>query len=259
MKCFFKVFKALVPLFLQAAISGLYSAEMMASADRSGGIGIDSAVYWLETKSDIGINASAPEEISALNLDSAVSTFTSVSRNNEKYELKEKSYLPSVKFIMRFGERFNPYVKLGIAKTELTGYGKKWKSDWNGIIAGLGLKYVLLQDTVVTPAFAVDLGITFKNTKIKKPDDVDTDLDYRTRELAVSFLTSKKLKKLEPYLGLQMSFVDGEFEESDIDADSLNVFYGCLYKFLPYVNLAVENSFTNMKNFNFSAGLKIGI
>jgi len=56
-----------------------------------------------------------------------------------------------------------------------------------------------------------------------------------------------------------MSFVNGEFENCDIDADSINIFYGCLYKILSGVNLAFENSFINVKNFNFSAGVKVRI
>jgi hypothetical protein len=231
----------------------------MTSADRNSGKGIDFSVYWLQEKRDITVNVLSVEKISILNLNATVSTFSSTGESHEKYELKEKTSLPAIKFTARFGEKFHPYIKFGISKTELTGYGKKWESRQDGIVGGFGLKYVLLQDTVVTPAFAVDTGIFFKNVKIKKFDDTDIDLNYKTRELSASFWASKKLKRFEPYLGLQFSFIDGEFENCDIDADSVNIFYGCGYKLSSGINFVFENSFINIKNFNFSAGIKIRI
>ena len=236
-----------------------YSSELMTSADRNSGKGIDFSVYWLQEKRDITVNVLSAEESLVLNLDASVSTFSGTAVNISQYELKEKTSLPAIKFNVRLGEKFHPYFKLGVSKTELTGYGKKWESGQDGIVGGLGLKYVLLQDTVVTPAFAVDTEITFKNVKIKKFDDTDIDLNYKTRELSASFWTSKKLKRFEPYLGLQFSFIDGEFENCDISADSVNIFYGCSYKFLPGISFVFENSFVNIKNFTFSAGVKIEI
>lgn len=254
---------AFIFLLLTMAYSGLYSSELMISADRNSGKGIDFSVYWLQEKWDIDINASSVEEIRALNLDATVSTFSGTAENIAKYELKEKTSLPAIKFSVRFGEKFHPYIKFGISKTELTGYGKKWESRQEGITGGFGLKYVLLQDTVITPAFAVDTGIFFKNVKIKKFDGTDIDLNYKTHEIATSFWTSKKMKQFEPYLGLQFSFIDGEFENCDIDADSVNIFYGCgyeyPYKFLSGINFVFENSFVNIKNFNFSTGIKVKI
>jgi len=255
--------KIIVFIFLQTVISEVYSSELMTSADRNSGEGIDFSVYWLQEKRDIVLNVLSAEKISIFNLDATVSTFSSTGESREKYELKEKSSLPVIKFNVRLGEKFHPYSKVGISKTELTGYGKKWESRQDGIAGGFGLKYVLLQDTVVTPAFAVDTGITFKNVKIKKFDGTDIDLNYKTRELSASFWTSKKLKRFEPYLGLQFSFVDGEFGNYDIDADSINIFYGCgysyPYKFLPGIKFVFENSFVNIKNFNFSTGIKLKI
>ncbi len=239
-------------LYALCSMDCLYSSELMTSADRNSGRGIDFSVYWLQEKRDITVNVSSVEKIT-------VSTFSGTAENISQYELKEKTSLPVIKFTVRLGEKFHPYIKFGISKTELTGYGKKWESGQDGIVGGFGLKYVLLQDTVVTPAFAVDTGITFKNVKIKKFDDTDIDLNYKTRELSASFWTSKKLKKFEPYLGLQFSFIDGEFENCDIDADSVNIFYGCSHKILSDVKIVIENSYVNIKNFNFSAGIKVKI
>lgn len=252
-------FRIIIFVFLLAAVSKLHSSDIMTSADRNTGKGIDFAVYWLQEKRDIDINASSLEEISVLNLDSTVSTFSYVSKSREKYKLKEEEFMPVIKFTMRLGEKFHPYVKFGISKTELSGYGNKWESRQDCLAAGFGLKYVLLQDTVVSPAFSVDAGATFNDTKIKKFDGTDTDLNYKTHEIAASFWTSKKLKKFEPYLGVQMSFVNGKFENYGVDADSVNVFYGCSFKILPDIRVAVENSFIDMKNFNFSAGINVTI
>jgi len=248
--------KIIVFIFLQTLISELYSSETMASADRNSGRGIDFSVYWLQEKRDITVNVLSAEEFTVTG-----STFSGIAENISQYELKvkEKTFLPAIKFNVRLGEKFHPYIRFGILKTELTGYGKKWESRQDGIAGGFGLKYVLLQDTVVTPAFAVDTGVIFKNVKIKKFDDTDIDLNYKTRELSASFWTSKKIKQFEPYLGLQFSFIDGEIENCDIDADSVNIFYGCGYKFLSGIMITFENSFVNVKNFNFAAGIKIGI
>src|SRR3989339_632400 len=176
--------KVFVLFFLQVIISKLYSSELMTSADRNTDSKIDFSVYWLQEKRDITVNAISAEKSVIFNLDTTVSTFSSTAKSREQYELKEKNYLPSTKITIHLNGKFHPYIKFGISKTELTGYGKKWESNRDGIVAGFGLKYVLLQDTIVTPAFAVDTGITFRTAKIKKLDDVSIDLNYKTTEIA---------------------------------------------------------------------------
>lgn len=241
----------------------VYSSEIMTSADRNSGKGYDFTVYYMQSKQDIDINVSSVEQIYALNLPPpgnipTVSTFSYIGTVSEKYELKRKTASSVIKISKRFGEKLHPYLKFGVFKTELKGYGSKWESNSDGILAGGGLKYVLLQDTVVTPAFAVSCGLTFENVEIKKINNSDINLKLKTTELETTFWTSKKIRSFEGWAGLQLSFIDGKFEDSDIDGDSASVFLGLSYGFFENIGVTSEIFLINLKDINFHSGIKAG-
>lgn len=254
-----RLFELFAVLFCFAfSISIAYSSEMMVSADRSGGFGADFVLYYTQSKQDIDIETSSQEQISVLNLPAAISTFSYTGTGMEKYELNKNSKASVLKFSKRFGQKLHPYLKFGILKTELRGYGSKWESGSDGALFGGGLKYVLLQDTVVTPAIAVNAGINYENTEIKKINMSESNLKLKTNEIETSFLASKKIRAFEGWAGLQLSWLNGDFEGTDVNATSTNILFGLSYGFLKNVGITVEISLINLKDTNFCSGIKMG-
>ncbi|MBN1384678.1 MAG: hypothetical protein JW983_07360 [Elusimicrobia bacterium] len=235
-----------------------YTSEIVISADRNSATGIESVFYYMQSEQDIDIETSSQQEANVLNLPTGVSTFSYTTTVLEKYELKKKAQAPVLKFSKRFGQKFHPYLKLGILKSELEGYDRNWESDSNGTLAGAGMKYVLLQDTVVTPAFAVNIGVNYENAEIKKLNMTDVNLKLKTTEIETSLWVSKKIKPFEVWAGFQLSWLNGSFEGTDVNGDSASVLFGLSYDFLKNIGITVELSLINLKDKNFCSGIKAG-
>ena len=145
-------------------------------------------------------------------------------------------------------------------KNKLSGQDKGW-------ICGLGARKLLFPDTIVTPAIAVDVGISYMSYGLDSfsfggsaPVSVSDKLEIT--EAQADVVISKIINSIEPYGGLKVyrksavlsdraSFVN----VSGIK-DSAGLFFGVKFSFCKHEALVVEGNVGG--DTDFTVGLNIG-
>jgi hypothetical protein len=165
------------------------------------------------------------------------------------------------------GGKFSPELKLQ------TGSQDKFenKDNYQGSFIGGGVKWVMFPDTIVTPAVALDLGVTKSSSDLNKVNGVPVlsqNWDINALEYQGAVSISKKLLMFDPYGGVKFfktavdwrTTVDeaGNLVDKKISGDANGVapYIGLSWSILPFVALTAEGSFGAEQS--FAGGLTVG-
>lgn len=190
-----------------------------------------------------------------------------------KYDFIQAAY--AVKASVKVWEGWHVYAKAGKFTPEIENVANSSlkyenKDDFDGTVFGGGVKYVLFPDTLVTPAVAVDIGVTQWSADINKfAGSVivwKNELDITEIQGAVS--VSKKLLMIDPYVGVKVFNTDVKWKtnvtvagqtvnkEIEGDANGISPFVGVKFSPLPFISVIAEGSFATETN--ISVGIRVG-
>ena len=136
-----------------------------------------------------------------------------------------------------------------------------------GIVVGLGLRYQVFPETIVTPGILMDFGFTTSENNIQK-FSVDgvfagiVDSKLTTQETQAAFVLSKKIKNIEPFGGIKvrrdyLKFIDlSSLEYLDGYKDTVDVFLGLKIQIYHYESVMLEANFIGETS--VALGLGIG-
>jgi hypothetical protein len=145
------------------------------------------------------------------------------------------------------------------ASNELSGQDR-------GAVLGIGARKLLFPDTIVSPAVAVDFGIsralydldTFRSGNTA-PQAVNDELDIT--EFQADVVVSKRIGKFEPYGGLKVFRKNAVLSDktgfSNVSGteDGAGLFFGARLNYYEHEALVIEGSCMGETSFN--AGINI--
>jgi hypothetical protein len=205
--------------------------------------------------------------------------------NPEKVKVKTLSgdiqYLSNTQkeiLYRNYGERifvkfvFNPldelywWVKIGAvsANVEVL-YNNRISNDVYGLLAGIGAKYAVFPETMVTPGINFDFGVMAQENSFNRFYDGSSYYAVRNKfetvETQASLLISKNItKKIEPYCGISVVRYYGKLADEtcsemiDGTKDDASVFAGARIKVFPLEWFIVETKFIGEKSVSIGFG-----
>lgn len=140
-----------------------------------------------------------------------LSYFSTVSND---FEAKGRSNAIAARVMVNPWSGFYYWLKAGSGSYELeipsVTVNNTLSGQDNGIILGIGARKLLIPDTIVTPAIAVDLGVNYRkyNFNALRPDGGAKALVSNILEMAdiqAAAIVSKKFNWIEPYGALRVT------------------------------------------------------
>ncbi len=179
----------------------------------------------------------------------------------------------ALKFVISPFLKWNVYGKFGIGTCAIEipyiNDTFKYLSDtkvWTGRTFGIGLRYILFPDTIVTPGISVDAAWNHKNYTLskleKKGESNNFTGAYISEEIQTAFLIGKKFSIAEPYGGLKIIAVNGKLTDKTVSQSidekhsGLAVFIGSKITIYPIVSVICE--FTYGNEILYLLGLSVG-
>ncbi|MBU2567833.1 MAG: hypothetical protein KJ967_03540 [Elusimicrobia bacterium] len=126
-----------------------------------------------------------------------------------------------------------------------------------GLMSGIGARYLIFPETVVTPALGADFSLTLSEIRF----DRAYQLRFETAEGQIAFIISKTMSVFEPYGGIKVyrsysKITDTQtFESTSGYKDNVNLFGGVRVKLYRYEWLIVEGNFIGETGISAGVGL----
>ena len=136
-----------------------------------------------------------------------------------------------------------------------------------GISAGLGIRYQVFPETIVSPGICIDFALTATEINFKKFLSISRQIQivknkFEMQELQMSFLVSKKYRYIQPYGGFKVFRLYSKLldeislEESHGLKDNVNLYLGAKINLKKFEWLILEGNFIGERSISVGFGGK---
>ena len=186
--------------------------------------------------------------------------------SNVTREIETRNYggKKIVKLVINPLDELYWWLKFGAVNLNLEIYPNKLSGSNYGTEAGIGMKYQVFPETIVSPGICFLAGVTVQEIKFDKLYTgtlSGINSKYQTVDTNLSVIISKFItKKIEPYCGFNVfRYQNRLFDENgmyDIEGykDNISITVGIKYKIYPLEWLVLETQFAGETNVSIGFG-----
>ncbi|MGA2089874.1 MAG: hypothetical protein ABSH12_00210 [Endomicrobiales bacterium] len=218
----------------------------------------DVGIVWYQSQQDLDLQLKSNDRISvgSFHYVNAVTNDFTVSTVNSGMQAKIL-FQPHKELVYWLSFGSTAY-DIDIPSTSVKNHLASQQPGW---MAGAGIRKILMPDTIVTPAFAIEAGVRYSQSSLTVlyPGDftpISVQNDFLTTEYHLGFVASKKYESIEPYGSVQVTRTFATLrdinaaDEISGEKDAVSVVTGVRLYPYPNESLICEASFFGENGFS---------